>query len=487
LSLGRRAARGYNESMRLIFRVLGVGVVSSLIAVACSGSDFSSNGTKASAGSAGMAAKGGGAGQGGTSGVAGDASLAGSTGNEGGAPSGGTAGTVAGTAGTAGTAGGGTTLCSDAKDCDDGKPCTLDTCGADGVCVNAPKCAADQLCCDGVCGECCAQGDCNDDVECTQDVCFAGICSHTPGACTDAMEYCSPTGCVPREECAADADCADTDPCTVDTCTNGLCDHPKCPDGGTCCAGLGCGTCCGDAQCPQTDPCTPSKCGTDLECHSKALCEGQGKCCPSSDGTSAQCGTCCQLGDCPDDGVSCTVEKCTDTGNGTLGCISEPDPSKCMPGQTCSRIDGCSANQCKQAGDCSDPTACKQVACNNGTCNYSDLSCSHGQACCTYSGKCQDCCETKDCGDTSAPLCCKDTGTCAQCCQDSDCQLAMPGGSGGGGSPAALVGGGTTGCSRAFCNMGVCQVEAGKCVVGQKCCEPGGCVPLVQTCGVTTN
>ena len=50
--------------------------------------------------------------------------------------------------------------CQDASDCDDGDPCTVDSC-VDGLCVHTPM-------------------DCDDNNECTRDFCVDGMCMHEP-------------------------------------------------------------------------------------------------------------------------------------------------------------------------------------------------------------------------------------------------------------------------------------------------------------------
>jgi hypothetical protein len=219
----------------------------------------------------------------------------------------------------------------------------------------------------------------------------------------------------------------------------------------------------------------------DLECQAAPLCAVGESCCPSPDGKTAVCGECCEAADCPRDMVDCTVEKCTLTMGGTSACTVELDPSMCLAGQTCDGERGCTADQCKEAGDCADPTACKQVSCNSGTCVYSAVDCSHSQECCPSTGACQDCCSNKDCKDAGATLCCPATGTCAECCSDSDCD---PGIMPAGGSAAAI---GLATCSRPVCNAGTCGFETGTCPLNQKCCDGIGCVPLLQGCGVMTN
>jgi hypothetical protein len=448
--------------MRLLVRALGLGFVCSVIAAACGGGDFSSSGT---------------AGQGGTSASGGTGATGGSTGGD--STLGGMAGVPGGggtTSGSGGTAGGGTTLCAEAQDCVDADACTIDSCGADGICVHAAKCTGDQpLCCDGVCGQCCSKTDCDDQVDCTDDECFAGFCTNTPGTCANKDQYCSPTGCVAREGCTADTDCDDSDPCTDDTCVNRLCNHASCPGGGTCCPGQGCGTCCSDSQCPHDDACNPSKCGADLKCSTSPLCGAGEQCCPSPDGTTAECGSCCSAGDCPDDGVACTVAKCKAGTDGTLACSNEPDASLCKVGQTCDPKKGCSSNQCTTAADCAAPLACQTVACNNGKCEYPSVSCSHGETCCQRTGKCQACCSNDQCSGGS--LCCPETGTCAQCCQDSDCSATV--------QPLALPldGGGGGQCTRPVCKEGACTTQTGTCPLNERCCQGVGCISSTAICG----
>lgn len=449
--------------MRFFFRFAALALAGLGLAGACSTTEFT---TAGNGNSAGLSATGG---------------SGGDTTQNGGEPgSGGTAG------GSAGTVGGGTRLCSGAKDCDDGNPCTVDTCGADGVCVNAAKCTGDQpVCCDGQCGQCCSKSDCNDNVDCTDDECFAGVCTFTPGACADDADYCSPTdGCVPRGDCNTDVDCDDNNPCTTDTCVNHLCSYATCPNGGSCCPGLGCGECCSDSQCPHDDPCNPNHCGADLKCAGAPRCPSGETCCPSADGTTALCGSCCEASDCPDDGIPCTVEKCKANPDGVLGCSSVPDASRCQAGQTCDPRRGCFAPQCKEAKDCNAPLACTQVACVDGTCVYGNVKCSDGQQCCSTSGKCEGCCSNDDCAsNTNATLCCPDTGQCAACCTDSDCQGHTYYGGGGSG----VSGGGTTGCMHAFCDSGTCKTESVKCGLEQRCCDGAGCILLTQSCGSWSN
>ncbi|HWP08437.1 MAG TPA: hypothetical protein VNN72_21995 [Polyangiaceae bacterium] len=470
--------------MGFFLRMLGVGVALSAIGVACSGSDFSSADAP-KGGSGGMAGSGAKGGSGGSdSGASGDTSTAGTPG---------AAGTQSGSGGTGamgGTAGGGTVRCSDAADCDDGKPCTLDVCLASGVCDNPPLCGGDTpACCNGTCSQCCGADDCDDGIDCTDNSCFAGVCTSLPTDRCGAGYYCStdasaaPSGCVEVEPCDVDADCEDPNPCSADKCVNHKCTHPLCPDGGSCCTGVGCGECCGDSQCTHDDPCNPSICGKDLKCVPAPPCDSADKCCKSADGKSATCGECCVATDCADDGVDCTDEKCKANGAGFLTCTHEPNADHCPLGQPCDPRNDCVANQCSSPSDCDPPQeACKKVDCNGGSCQLSPVDCSHGQKCCATDkaplGQCLTCCENRDCGDPGLGRCCMPAGTCAECCADIDCQLAM---TNGGPTPQALVGGAETPCQGPrTCNVGKCADNTFICTATQKCCPGVGCVSALQ-------
>ena len=90
--------------------------------------------------------------------------------------------------------------------CDDGDPCTIDSCDPATGCVNTPI-------------------DCSDGIDCTIDECVRGECVNTPddafcddgNVCTDDICSVVDGGCinplVRGAECAVDADCLDTEEC----------------------------------------------------------------------------------------------------------------------------------------------------------------------------------------------------------------------------------------------------------------------------------
>jgi len=159
--------------------------------------------------------------------------------------------------------------CERAADCDDGDDCSVDVCDpANGACSNTPaddgtKCDFDGLpglCKAGVCEDAmlCEGVECNDDNECTEDLCtpadgtcdnllvaddrecdfdgFPGLCK--AGVCEDAM-LCE------------GIECDDDNECTEDVCVpaDGTCDNSPVPDGTPCrdgastCQSGSCGAC----------------------------------------------------------------------------------------------------------------------------------------------------------------------------------------------------------------------------------------------------
>jgi len=140
--------------------------------------------------------------------------------------------------------------------CDDGNACTVDRCDAtgacqhsDGGCDDANPCTSDA--CNG--GKCVNtaldSGPCPDDgFACTDDACTAGTCLHVPidsrclppGTC--ASTACAPqaaeadaAGCLPGTPLPEGAECAeDGEPCSDDVCRAGDCVHVSVADVATC-------------------------------------------------------------------------------------------------------------------------------------------------------------------------------------------------------------------------------------------------------------
>ena len=162
--------------------------------------------------------------------------------------------------------------CTAAAQCDDGDGCTTDTCGTDQRCAHATI------------ANCCATAaQCDDRNRCTQDDCVMGRCQATPI-----------TGC-----CTTDAQCNDLSMCTNDTCNmmTALCEHSPVPN------------CCSSASmCNDNNPCTVDNCEATT-CTNRPT----DRCCMSD----TQC----------DDRDPCTTDRCTST--------SCEHPRTSTPGDAC--------------------------------------------------------------------------------------------------------------------------------------------------------
>lgn len=123
-------------------------------------------------------------------------------------------------------------------DCDDGVPCTADSCDdADGTCRHAPD---DASCDDGLY--------CNGAERCDG---VAGCLMGTPpcdgASCDEAADMCD----VPAQ-CTSDEDCDDGNECTIPSCSEGVCTQAfgdaACDDGDACTSDDRCeqGVCTGD-------------------------------------------------------------------------------------------------------------------------------------------------------------------------------------------------------------------------------------------------
>jgi hypothetical protein len=173
--------------------------------------------------------------------------------------------------------------CNSDAGCDDGNPCTTDSC-VDAKCLH-PAVANGTACPDD--GNACTSDACNagvcahparpngtvcpdDGNLCTSDACSAGLCAHPARpngtACTEDGNVCTSDACMagvcshPPNDGVPCPD--DSNECTADTCLGGSCTHPALADG-TACASDGAlctadvckvGSCSHDRD--------PNKCGT---------------------------------------------------------------------------------------------------------------------------------------------------------------------------------------------------------------------------------
>jgi hypothetical protein len=382
--------------------------------------------------------------------------------------------------------------CYEDAHCDDGNPCSAETCSAN-TCRYGP--AGSALCCtsrfdcavgpggarfcDGnVCRECRAPEDCDDGNECTVDTCAAGRCRNV------ADPTC----------CARDADCDDGDGCTPDRCADRVCVHDPAPPG--CCTVETAGFRCDDG-----DPCTIDSCIGRVCRHGPRAA-----------------GCCATAADC-DDGNPCTLDRCdADTDR----CEHLPDPAQpdcCDAHWQCddfdpATVDSCEdhvcehvvdTRYCERTADCvPSDNPCTQVQCIARLCTVVPL-----WGCCQTSRQCNDgnpcttdACQFNSCVYTPIPNCCV---SATDCDDRNPCNIdSCIGGQCRHGPNAKLVGccASDAGCNdRNVCTVDVCSPAhqclysvnraAGCCATARDCddgnpatldtCAGGSCRNVVDT------
>ncbi len=417
-----------------------------------------------------------------------------------------------------------------ALNCDDGNPCTADTCDPSAGCQhtasNGAACDDDDPCTVGdVCQDkaCLAGGP----KTCTgNNACVEGSCSQTDGKCKyvnkKAGSVCDDGDVCTEQDGCSDGVCAglasgcdDKNPCTTDSCVApGGCVHAEnsapCEDGNSCTVGDICKKtiCKGGAydSCADGNPCTDDSCTPGIGCG-----HVPGKA-PCSDGNVCTLGDSCAGGACVatdaascDDGNPCTSESCVPT----VGCMYFAASGLCDDGDACTSGDSCQGKVCMAGGPavCSDGNVCTADSCNqlNG-CVFSNVagSCSDASACASgtcSAGKCSlppgGCSDGNPC---TADSCNGATGKCVfdsigvqgKLC-DSDGSVCTVGDQCSGGKCAA---GKVLDCSDGnLCTLDLCDpvlgcdhpVASGGCNDGNACtgsdaCTSGGCVGTPVVC-----
>jgi len=210
-----------------------------------------------------------------------------------------------------------------ARSCDDGNPCTDDSCNPLTGCVHTPNSAP----CDDL--DACTMG----------DTCAGGRCVGAPRSCDDG-NGCTDDTCRPEIGCvhtANRAPCDDGDACTTaDTCSGGIC------VGGP------------PRSCDDGNPCTDDACRPDTGCVYSPNAA------PCDDGDACTTGDTCTQGTCTgtplgcDDGDPCTDDTC----DPHTGCGHTFNTAPCDDGDFCTTGDACEGGAC--VGKASPP--CPAVA-----------------------------------------------------------------------------------------------------------------------------
>ncbi len=346
--------------------------------------------------------------------------------------------------------------CSQDDDCLDADPCTVDSCGADGNCSNLHQenpgsegPAGNASCsngidddCDGLsdaadpnCIDCTEAADCDDQNQCSQDDCVAGVCVNTPlaegSACSDGdqctrrdacqsglCEGTDPVVCPAADDCHHDGACdtqsgqcaypamddnaictSDGVDCTDDFCRAGVCTHLVNDD-----------FCSGDRVCDLTADCVVPPCQNALDCDDQDSCtldecQADGACSntmtpkPDMEGPAGHA-NCANLEDDDCDGL---VDE------------ADPDCVECDGPEDCDDHNPCTADECTNR-------ACSNPALSEGSCDDGDLCtttdrCLQGVCVGTAPVQCtaqDDCHEVGSC-DPKTGLCSnppKNTGSC---------------------------------------------------------------------------
>ena len=293
--------------------------------------------------------------------------------------------------------GGGCAPGSGTFDCDDNNPCTEDSCDASGGCIHAPvggPCDDGNAC---TVGEACAAGSCqwlnvlvcNDGNPCTDDSCHPGsgcVFSPTSAPCDDQdpctlADVCLDGACTPGPD---QLSCTDDNPCTDDLCESGagcsyIANNAPCDDGDACTEA----DICLEMECLPGEPvqCPDGGGGACVSvfCDSEAGCQLENNTDPCDDANPCTGNDLCQDGACAgdpvscDDGLACTLDSC----DPETGCINEPVDGLCSTEVTCSEslcepgvgcveqvVNDCCGNGVVEAGeDCDDGNVVDGDAC----------------------------------------------------------------------------------------------------------------------------
>ncbi|MBW2989423.1 hypothetical protein KY358_03835 [Candidatus Woesearchaeota archaeon] len=293
-------------------------------------------------------------------------------------------------------------------DCGDEVSCTVDQCD-EGIDLNdnLGVCTYDTSSC-----ACALDTDCDDGNPCTDDTCNPDLtCSHTnndENQCDDGFfctinDHCSSGSCISADLRPFD----DGISCTYDSCDEANDQILNEPDDSYCDDDLFCN---GMEICDAINDCqdgTPADCNDDVDCTEDSCNEATDSC--DNTASDAYCDdnlwcngqeTCHELDDCQDgtaptldDGISCTVDQC-DEANDEI--THTPDDSLCLDGLWCNGIETCDAiNDCQDGiiPDCDDGVSCTEDSCDEGI----DLNDNLGV--CTYDTSSCSCASDPDCDD----------------------------------------------------------------------------------------
>jgi formylglycine-generating enzyme required for sulfatase activity len=377
---------------------------------------------------------------------------------------------------------GGSCWTDETAECDDGMPCTADSCELDletAVCVHdavedgpAPACDDGNPCTDDLC----QQGECANPLSDGMNLLELGcVCSGDDDCLPlDNDDACDGTlFCQKTNEGDEEGVCAVDDDTVPAACGNGqFCDGQEwCdPDTGNCMAGdvpllddgIGCTVdSCNEetnqvdhlpfnAECDDGNPCTEDTCSPGAEgddgngCLHTAIDDGPHDGCIAEDVCTT--GGACLAGQCVfmpfdcDDENPCTDDSCSDSGGQPL-CSNTPNTVACDDGVACTLNDTCLDGSCQGTPSdaaCDDSDVCTGTeSCDpeSGCVGGESLDCDDGLSCstefcdpeagCTYSYHHEACDDGNPCTDElcDADLGCQHAPNALDCDDDDPCTL----------------------------------------------------------------
>jgi len=338
----------------------------------------------------------------------------------------------------------------DEATCDAGGACNVGTCNAQSGCqynkLNNVPCDADKNACTdndqcklGICvpgpgkvcddGNPCTTDSCDPASGCTKTVDDGKPCDADGNACT-AADHCEGATCTPGKVVV----CDNTNTCSKASCdaVSGKCvgkamqDGAPCDDKTVCTQADVCktGDCVGKiVSCDDNNPCTGNSCDPVTGCNTTNL---DGIAC--DDDNLCTIGDLCKVGVCAkgalkvcDSGMECTIGSCSLV-TGKCDYKNKLANAPCNDGDSCSENDGCIDGNCQgKVVSCDDSNPCTNDSCDKVTgCAHKNNTspCSDGDAC-TASDKCADgacvagvakvCADDKLC---TADSCNKTSGNC---------------------------------------------------------------------------
>jgi len=367
-------------------------------------------------------------------------------------------------------------------DCDDGNPCTKDSCDEKEGCKNPLD--------DGA--------PCDDGQKCTvNDACKAGKCmTGTPKDC-DSGSPCVDGNCDPNaggcvfEDKQDGLGCSDNHACTkLDTCQNGKCKGKlvNCDDGNVCTDNecdekLGCQQLSNLKSCDDGNACTEGdKCSQGSCKGNKLKCDDNNPCTSETCSTESGCKSTFNTLPCNADDNACTVgDNCA---NGA--CITGK-PKKCVDDSTCT-IDSCD----KAKGNCVFAGASKEGL----DCDADDSVCTVADKCkggVCVPGKSKNCDDSNPCTDDQChpKKGCQNVANVAPCnaddnactakdsCKDGSCKVGQD-----------KICNDKNGCTTDSCNIktglcefdgqphegAVCDADGSECTENDQC-KKGKCTP----------